>query len=310
MLISSSAYALLALLLGGSSAPPDMDFEHEVQRHSTRLSQALWEPRNDAVACRLVHRIEGYGEARFVARVDDDLAMTLHSEHPQPMAARAELLLLPAHWQNRGQPTTLADIDVAAGAAPVSVENDLARRLFDGLRMGHAGAVRFPSQPSYTTTREVVLLPVHFRPLLLQFDECRARLSSAAASSSATSPLASLPKEVRDSIFFTTDSAELTASAVEKLDQIATAFMSQPAGTRIQLQGFADPRGNTAYNRRLAEQRLFAVRYYLVTQGVPLGLLYAEAVGPTVADQQRAEQLSDMDLSQRRRVDILFLDDA
>ena len=213
-----------------------------------------------------------------------------------------------AQWQARGEPMTLAEIEVASGHQPVSVDNEIARRMVDALISGRAGSVRFPAQHEFGPIRELIISPVHFRAALEEFDHCRGRLDSAVAAPD-TSP--ELPRDAPDayvSVFFATDSDELTASAIERLDQAAEAFLQRSAGARIQLLGHADPRGSLAYNRRLAERRLFAVRFHLVTRGVPLELINAEPVMPTVAEVEAiADQPPDEQaLAQGRRVDVVF----
>lgn len=307
MLICSRLLPALALLLAAGLAVA-VDFRHDVLRHQTRLSQANWTSQDDARSCALVHAIENYGLARFEQRVGEALTFQVSSQLPQQIDARGQLLIIPSQWQPRGEPMTLAEIEVASGHQPVSVDNAIARRMVDAFISGQAGSVRFPAQHELGPTRELVILPVHFRAALEEFDHCRGRLASAA-----TAPEVSpdLPRDAPDayaSVFFATDSDELTASAIERLDQAAEAFLQRSAGARIQLLGHADPRGSLAYNRRLAERRLFAVRFHLVTRGVPLELINAEAVMPTVAEVEAMadETPSEQALAQGRRVDVVF----
>jgi outer membrane protein OmpA-like peptidoglycan-associated protein len=64
---------------------------------------------------------------------------------------------------------------------------------------------------------------------------------------------------------FRTNSADLTASAMQSLDVVGDALNSKNLNNaRFEIQGHADPRGNPAYNLKLSERRAKAVRHYLV----------------------------------------------
>lgn len=64
---------------------------------------------------------------------------------------------------------------------------------------------------------------------------------------------------------FETDSAELTADALQTLDTVAKALQSdQLAGFAFSIEGHADPRGDEIYNRDLSQRRAAAVVENLV----------------------------------------------
>jgi peptidoglycan-associated lipoprotein len=72
---------------------------------------------------------------------------------------------------------------------------------------------------------------------------------------------------IGDRVFFETDSAELTAQALQTLDSQAR-WLNQYSRLRILIEGHADERGTREYNIALGARRATAVRDYLVSLGV------------------------------------------
>jgi OOP family OmpA-OmpF porin len=53
-----------------------------------------------------------------------------------------------------------------------------------------------------------------------------------------------------------------------------------PSGYRLEVAGYTDNTGSRAHNMRLSQQRAEAVVKYLVSRGVPAGMLQAKGYGP------------------------------
>jgi peptidoglycan-associated lipoprotein len=53
------------------------------------------------------------------------------------------------------------------------------------------------------------------------------------------------------------------------LDRFAKVVQRYYPGTKVTVEGFADPKGSASYNVALSKRRADAVRRYLVTQGMP-----------------------------------------
>jgi outer membrane protein OmpA-like peptidoglycan-associated protein len=73
-----------------------------------------------------------------------------------------------------------------------------------------------------------------------------------------------LPAEV----MFRFGSDELLPRAKEKLDALVSALDEMEPTQSLVIEGHTDSRGSYTYNRELSERRAFAVRAYLVAQGV------------------------------------------
>lgn len=87
-------------------------------------------------------------------------------------------------------------------------------------------------------------------------------------------------------VHFGFDEAEVREQDRTALDRFAQVVQRHYSGSLITIEGFADPVGSVAYNRRLAQRRAEAVRAYLVGQGIPEPQLRAVGYGearPVVA---------------------------
>jgi len=103
-------------------------------------------------------------------------------------------------------------------------------------------------------------------------------------------------------ITFETNSAVLTAASREQLDVVAAALKNEKlTGYSFNVEGHADPRGNTDGNLSLSQQRAESVRQYLVSvHGVEPGRLRPVGKGD-------AEPLNRKDVAapENRRVTIV-----
>jgi outer membrane protein OmpA-like peptidoglycan-associated protein len=81
-------------------------------------------------------------------------------------------------------------------------------------------------------------------------------------------------------VYFKYDSANLSAEAKERLDQIATCAKTGAAkGRELRLVGRTDPLGPDAYNQQLGKSRAAAVSEYLRDQGVRAPRVEIESKG-------------------------------
>jgi outer membrane protein OmpA-like peptidoglycan-associated protein len=81
---------------------------------------------------------------------------------------------------------------------------------------------------------------------------------------------------------FEFDSNRLTGQAKENLDQVAIALKApEILGTRFNVEGHTDAKGNDQYNQFLSERRAKAVVDYLVAHGIEADTLQAKGFGKT-----------------------------
>lgn len=106
-------------------------------------------------------------------------------------------------------------------------------------------------------------------------------------------------------LLFRTDEHVLTDTTGSRLNELAQTLASMP-DIHIQLDGFADERGDEAYNLKLSEKRVQSVRELLRSAGIDEQRIHVNAHGETPAQDDSIDSLA-LD----RRVSVkLFLDDS
>jgi len=103
-------------------------------------------------------------------------------------------------------------------------------------------------------------------------------------------------------LLFRTDEDVLADITGTRLSQLATSLASSPE-IQIQLDGYADERGDETYNQALSARRVAHVRDLLVAAGVPAERIAFNAHGESPA----AEQTADSFALQRRVSMTLFI---
>ena len=107
------------------------------------------------------------------------------------------------------------------------------------------------------------------------------------------------------SVYFDFNKAALRDEGMNDLEDVAKALKADPNAV-VELQGFADSRGDDQYNYRLTRDRVDAVVRYLVQRhGIELRRLHAVGMGkePRVAGTPASKDV----LARSRRVDIVLL---
>jgi outer membrane protein OmpA-like peptidoglycan-associated protein len=106
-------------------------------------------------------------------------------------------------------------------------------------------------------------------------------------------------------LLFRTDEAVLADTTGSRLYQLATTLAAMP-GVRVQLDGFADERGDERYNQLLSEQRVNFIRDQLVAAGVDATRITAAAHGESPAQDESIDSYA-----LERRVSLtLYTDDV
>jgi OmpA-OmpF porin, OOP family len=87
-------------------------------------------------------------------------------------------------------------------------------------------------------------------------------------------------------INFRSGGAQIPQESMPVLEQSAAAIKSAPAGTRLEVGGYADNAGNSAANQRLSQQRADSVRRFLIDKGVNADSLVAKGYGGSVGNRR------------------------
>lgn len=104
-------------------------------------------------------------------------------------------------------------------------------------------------------------------------------------------------------VLFDVGKADLRSSDGDRVSQLAAYLKANPT-YRVELEGFADPRGSSEYNMKLSTQRVNTVRDALIAAGVQKDRILIGAYGKlNVKCTQNAEECYQQD----RRVEIIVL---
>lgn len=97
-------------------------------------------------------------------------------------------------------------------------------------------------------------------------------------------PLCNLPNTPAKALLFASDDANLRSRATQILDDLVACMKAGLLGERrLEIIGYADPRGSVEYNRELALERAESVRRYLLRRGVDASRLSIGSQGESIA---------------------------
>ena len=92
-------------------------------------------------------------------------------------------------------------------------------------------------------------------------------------------------------LLFRTDEDVLSATTGSRLQQLAASLASMP-DVFVRLDGFADERGNSAYNQKLSARRAEHVMHVLLANGVPAARISIRAHGESPAADNNVDSFA------------------
>lgn len=113
--------------------------------------------------------------------------------------------------------------------------------------------------------------------------------------------------QVRGTIFFAPNTAQIEARSTALLVEIANVLMQHPELLQVEVQGHTDDTGSPARNTQLGEERAEAVADWLIAAGVERDRLLAKGYG---ADKPLAPNLTEQNRARNRRVEFVILQRA
>lgn len=111
--------------------------------------------------------------------------------------------------------------------------------------------------------------------------------------------------DLRDSVYFATNQAEILPVSATLLQDVIGILNDHPELTQIRIEGHTDSRGSAAYNLDLSGRRAASVRQYLVDRGIADSRLVSEGFGENqpLDDRQVPEAWT-----KNRRVDFFVVE--
>jgi outer membrane protein OmpA-like peptidoglycan-associated protein len=101
-------------------------------------------------------------------------------------------------------------------------------------------------------------------------------------------------------VLFRSNDAQLLPAAQTKLDEVATALLTN--GRPVSIEGYTDSKGSQSRNIDLSQRRAESVRSYLISRGLPEDRVVAKGMGP---DRPIADNTSAEGRANNRRVEIV-----
>ncbi len=92
-------------------------------------------------------------------------------------------------------------------------------------------------------------------------------------------------------LLFRTDEDVLSTTTGSRLQQLAASLATMP-GVFVRLDGFADERGNAAYNQKLSARRAEHVMHVLLANGVPAARVSVRAHGESPAADNNVDSFA------------------
>lgn len=113
--------------------------------------------------------------------------------------------------------------------------------------------------------------------------------------------------QVRGTIFFAPNTADIEARSTPLLTEIASVLMAHPELLQVEVQGHTDDTGSSARNAQLSQERAEAVKNWLTKAGVAGDRLVAKGYG---AEKPIAPNVNEQNRAKNRRVEFVILQRA
>lgn len=265
-------------------------FAAQAEIFQARINDTQWTLETTALHCRLTQTIPDYGEARFEQNSAGKLQLIFESRN-YPAADDQILFAISAPaWQPSTEQTPLATLPVQSGETQFSLGGRHARQALAALQAGELPLIRYPSL-TFSTPVEARLSSVHANRSLMVFTQCLEDLHPQ-----------SFADVAQQRVYFESESAELSAAAKQKLDQLADYLQLDDSITTVKLRAHTDSFGRQRINEPLSEKRASVVKNYLIEHDVSEDLLVTEslmATAPAASNETPAGR------AQNRRTEII-----
>ncbi|MBS0286599.1 MAG: OmpA family protein [Proteobacteria bacterium] len=242
--------AFLALLSLVFSA-----FAHE---YKAPYDGSHWKTNTSKVECSLTHTIPGYGKAIFSQSSHEHQKLVVDCILDRLHPGKATLNTYPQRWKINQAPTFIAKVPVKPGLQPITMKSDEVYRVLENLDIGHSAV--FIITPANTASKtqthksdKIVLMPAGFEKPYKEYLHCISQM---------------IPHTFNDLkeivLHFESGSAIISKENERKLKELAEFVRADGKIRRIDIAGHSDRKGSFQANNYLANQRIWAVKDYLV----------------------------------------------
>ncbi len=246
------AVSLLFSLVPGLKAE---DFE-------ATIANSRWQSTTNKIECTLTHTIPGYGKAIFNQSSGGKQHFALKSILGRQQQGAAHLVVYPQEWKCDSDPVMLAKVPLKVGEDPITLNKNTVYQLLAALRNGESAAfvmqpIDAPFKKHCPECDKIVLSTVGFQKAYKNYLKC--------IDDMVPESFAELKETV---IHFESGSTLLSREAEDKLNELREYILADGKIRRVDVTGHSDSKGGYISNMKMANQRMWAVKDFLVFGGV------------------------------------------
>ncbi len=230
-------------------------FAHE---YKAQIDNSQWKTNASKLECSLTHTIPGYGKATFSQSSHQHQRLVVHTILDRLKPGSAKVVSYPPHWKYDDRARRIAHINVKTGTTPISMGDLPVYQLLESLEIGQSAA--FIITPANTANPHqdhikdhVVLIPAGFLKPYKEYLSCISQMVPHTFS------------ELKEIVLqFESGSPILSKANESKLKELATFIRADGKIRKIAIEGHSDRKGSFQANKYLANQRMWAVKDFLV----------------------------------------------
>lgn len=225
------------------------------------IGNSRWQSNTNKIECTLTHTIPGYGRATFTQSSGEKQHFVLESILGRQQKGNARLVAFPQAWKCNSEPKLLAKVPLKEGQEPITLSKATAYELLAALRNGESAAfVMKPEDAPYKQCKDsdkIMLSAVGFQKAYKNYLKC--------IDDMVPESFAQLKVMV---IHFDSGSTILSRHAENQLNELREYILADGKIRRIDVAGHSDSKGGYISNYHMANQRMWAVKDFLVFGGI------------------------------------------
>ncbi len=234
----------------------------KAEEFEATIASSRWQSTTNKIHCTLTHTIPGYGRAIFSQSNGEKQHFALESILGRQHNGNAHVVVYPQEWKYETEPKVLAKVPLKMGQEPVSLNKDTVYELLAALRNGQSAAIMMkpidaPYQEQCCNKDKIILSAVGFQKAYKNYLKC--------IDDMVPDSFSELKEMV---IYFDSGSTLLSHEAERQLSELKEYILADGKIRRVDVAGHSDSKGGYISNMHMANQRMWAVKDYLVFAGV------------------------------------------
>jgi outer membrane protein OmpA-like peptidoglycan-associated protein len=234
----------------------------KAEEFEASIANSRWQSTTNKIHCTLTHTIPEYGRAIFSQSCGEKQHFVLKSILGRQHNGNAHVVVYPQEWKYVTEPTVLAKVPLKMGEEPVTLHKDTVYELLAALRNGQSAAIVMrpmdaPYQEQCCHKDKIILSAVGFQKAYKNYLKC--------IDDMVPDSFAELKEMV---IYFDSGSTLLSHEAENQLSELKEYILADGKIRRVDVAGHSDSKGGYVSNMHMANQRMWAVKDYLVFAGV------------------------------------------